>query len=396
MGLVQFFLILLYSVTLPPKLSLKVPPENAVEGRQISLYITVVYDPREKVDESSFQLDNQPVQVERVQAERVAPKELFHGSDDEGIAVNRYRVRLPARAAGLYSIGPVTARVGGAEYTSDTITVAVQGAVENDDLRLEAKVQAPPAIYVGQLVEFMYKIIYKNPTQLFKEELPLLSTEGFRTEGSPEVENGMEEGFSVQTIRQRAIAERVGKVDVKGSLIEGMDVEENHAVPPLRRAVTAPVSLTVLPFPEQDKPDSFTGAIGSFVWRSSLPAGDTVAIGEPITIEYIVSGRGELQTVHFPSFAALPGLKESFWTETTPPVGEEVEGTKKFKLTLRPKRLGMVDVPGFAFASFDPVSMKYLTSIVSPLSLTVTGSKEEEKASQERAPTFGVVLAPPL
>lgn len=388
------------AITLPAKISLRVPTENAVEGREIPVYITIVYDPKETIDESSFQLNKQSIRVERVQAERVAPTELFQGNDAEGVAVNRYRVLLPRTSAGLYTIGPVTVRVGKATYSSDTITVNVQGAVENDNFRLEAKVQAPSAIYVGQRVVFEYKVYFRNPTQLFKEDLPLLNVDGFRLIGSPEIENGTEGNYSVQTIRQQAVAEHVGKVDVRSSLIEGMDLEdrgdEKIPVPPLRRAITQPLSLAVLPFPDIDRPASFTGALGSFVWRSSLPKGDTVPIGEMITAEYRVSGRGELQTVQFPSFANMPGIKESFWTDSTPPVGEEVDGTMRFTLTLRPKRVGVVEIPGFSFVSFDPVSSKYLTALVPPVKLTVVGSRDDERSVQEKEPVFGALLEPPF
>lgn len=389
-----------YSVNLPPRISLSIPAEALVEGRDIPLYITIDHMEGEAVDENSFLLDGKMLKVESIRVEKVAPKQLYQGADEEALIVSKYRASLPKRTAGVYEIGPVSVVVGGARYNSDTLTVNVQAAVVSKDFRLEGKIEAPPKIFPGQEVVFQYKIFFKGSMQLLREELPMLNVAGFIMTGSPEITTEKSGEGYVQSIRQRAKATTPGTYEIGVSTIEGMAVQGGQErailIPPLYRAQVPSSTIAILPFPTTKRPSFFDGALGSFIWRASVANGSTVQVGEPVRIEYRVSGRGDLATVQFPSFDRLRGLTDSFWTEATPPVGEEEDGTKSFMLVIRPKRLGEIEVPGFFTASFDPYSEQYLTATVPPVKLKVEGTKEEEEELSKKAPVVQRALAPPF
>lgn len=404
------------TANLPPQVTIRVPPEEAVEGREFSLYITVVHSPNQKVDSSLFTLDDAPLKVSAVQEEKVAPKGLFKDGDPEALIVSRFIAKMPSRKAGVYEIGPVMVAVGGIKYSSGTTTMNIQGAVVSPLFRLETKVISPPKIFPGEELQFEYQIHFTRPMQLLREELPLLDLQGFMNIGSPQVTIERETAGNIEHIVQRVIAPSAGRYEVPSSVIEGMAVvgtEENkQLVPPLLRAEASPLSIVVYPFPEQGRPQEFDGALGTFVWRAFItegsatsglaargvvssggtPAGNVVAVGEKVQVEYRVSGRGALSSVKFPAFHRLSGLTEAFWVEASPPAGVVQEGTKVFVLVLRPKSAGHMEIPGFTFASFDPFSQRYITTPVPSVSLIVTGAEEEIQPRQEPVP--GTVLLP--
>ena len=389
------------SINLPPKISLQVAQEIPVEGRPITLYIIVDHSEKDSIDPSSFQMDEKPLSVEQIQEQKVTPEALAKGEDEESqLIVTTYRTILPPKPSGIYSVGPVSAVVGGMPFSSNEITIQVQGAVASKDFRLEMAVQSPPKIFPGQTVVFEYRIFFTGSMQLLREDLPLLNSPGFLNIGAPEITTEATSGGSIQTIKQRATALNPGPYEVGISTIEGMTIDTSggtpRPVPPLYRAQASSMSMVITPFPEAGKPAFFSGALGNFVWRSRSLSGTGATIGEPVQIEYIVSGTGELSTVRFPSFDQLPGLSDSFWTDANPPAGEEVDGTKRFVLALRPKRLGPVEIPGFFVTSFDPYSEQYVTQSVPPVKLNVEGSKETEQQLLKEGPVAAPTIKRPF
>jgi hypothetical protein len=379
-----------YDIHLPPKISIAIPEEAAVEGREMPLYITVDHMSKDEIHTDSFQMDDKPVSVTSMQEEKVAPDALAKDDNEETLVVSRYRVILPKKSAGVYTIGPVSVIVGQARYSSNTISLNVQEAIVSKGFRLTTQIEAPPKIFPGQMVVFEYQIFFQGSMQLLREELPLLNVNGFLTIGSPEITTEATKDGYVQEIKQKARALVPGTYEIGVSTIEGVRVEgaqgESTGVSSLYRAQAPSTTVTILSFPNANRPNFFDGALGSFVWRVSVSGGKTVSLGEPVHIEYRVSGRGELSTVQFPSFDRLPGLIDSFWADNSPPVGEEAEGTKIFSLVVRPKRLGSVEIPGFLTCSFDPYSEQYLTSTVPPIKLLIEGTKEEAAELSKSAP----------
>ena len=389
-----------FTVNIPPKISLQIPDGEAVEGRQIRLTIVVDHSADEKTDPTSFLLDKKALPVELIQQETVSPEGLPSAPGDKDLVVDRYRAVLPPRPPGIYSLGPVTVTVGEFPYTSNSVTLNVRAAVTSDTFRLTTKVNAPPNIYPGQVVDFQYQIFFVGSMQLLREDLPLLTVPGFVTTGSPSIITEGTEGGNIQTITQQARATTPGTTEVGPSVIEGMAVDASSGTPrlvsPLYRALAPSFTVVIKPFPSEEKPQTFDGALGAYVWRVETPNETKVNVGETTTIVYRVSGRGDLSTVRFPPFDQIPGLMNSFWTDANPPLGEEVDGTKRFVLPIRPKKVGPAEVPGFFFSSFDPYSQRYLTVTIPPVSLDVTGSAAQESAAAQKGSPPSEGISPPF
>ena len=381
-------------MTLPPKITLKIPQEERIAGIEIPLYITIIHSPSQIIDTNRFLLNEKNLHVDAIQKERIAPPELFDSTDQDVLILSHFRTTLPARDPGVYTIGPVTVFVNDHPYLSETITINIQEAIKSDHFRLETKINKPHKIFLGAEIRFEYRIYFARPMKILRENLSLLNVDGFRNRGSPTVKIEQHGEEYVETIIQEATAIKPGTYHIPGSVIDGIHVEQNgqeqRLIPPLLRAETEPLTLTIFPFPEKEKPPIFRGALGSFVWRTSILGKSEVPFGESVQIKYRVSGRGALSTVLFPSFTELKGLSDAFWTDPSPPIGKEQQGTKEFLLTLKPKHPGTLEIPGFTFSSFDPISERYITRSVPSILITVTG-KSKDTVSREH-----LILAAPF
>lgn len=130
------------------------------------------------------------------------------------------------------------------------------------------------------------------------------------------------------------------------------------------RLSSDPVPITVLPLPTENRPASFAGSVGEFAL--SVTASPTnIAVGDPVRLRVQVSGKGALESINLKPFDTAGEWRE-FTTyppttqiESTDPLG--VEGTKTFQFDVVPQSTAVREVPGMAFAFFDPVRKAYRT-----------------------------------
>lgn len=153
------------------------------------------------------------------------------------------------------------------------------------------------------------------------------------------------------------------------------------------------------PLPEQNRPATFSGAVGQF--DMAVTAGPTnVAVGDPVTVRVQISGRGALDAVTLPAQAAWQNFKTYPPTaklETTDPFG--FQGAKTFEQIITPLNTDIREIPPLAFSFFNPEDGQYhtLTQPAMPLAVTPAGTSppppaaagrvaDEEKPAQDITP----------
>lgn len=359
-------------VNLPAKMTVSL--DSRFEKQPIVGTIKIIRMKSQAVDEGSFTLDGKPLAVSYQGQER--PEWAPNGLDEETVTVSVYTFSMPAQPRGLYLLGSIRARVGSNTVSYPAFSYEVAGSKVSEELSLQAKMAERGPVYPGQKVRFEYQISFRRPIKLTREELPLLDMTGFRSRGAPAINNQAFGEYTVQTITQEAIAETVGTFDSGASLIEGYAyvVDSGGAVrqaSELFRAKAPSISVTVLPFPPQNRPVSFGGAVGVFHWQTRLLGSSTVTAGEKLSLEVLVTGSGDLETVDAPDLALQLGIKDSFLLPDIPPVGEEKKGTKRFILELRPLSDKVKEIPAIEFSSFDPISNTYVVKKSAPIPITV-------------------------
>jgi hypothetical protein len=135
-----------------------------------------------------------------------------------------------------------------------------------------------------------------------------------------------------------------------------------------------PQTIHVHVLPTEGVPPGFSGAIGQFkVTGAAAP--DTVAVGEPVTIHFAVSGDGNFGYVKAPVLATDPSWK-SYVPESKIEYEDEAhtQAIKTFEQAVIPQTSGSVPLPAANFSYFDPTTKQYVTVPVPLPTITVTGT----------------------
>lgn len=157
------------------------------------------------------------------------------------------------------------------------------------------------------------------------------------------------------------------------------------------------VKIEVLPLPEEGKPASFEGAIGTFSLEQITAEPDALTVGEPCIITAKLVGMGNFARVGTPSLDTRGEWKSykpksSFVDESN---GLGYIGIKTFTFTAVPQKADLAKTPQVIFSFFNPLSGKYeeLKSDSVQVSVAPTGRSKriETKSDEVSAPPFSKI-----
>ncbi|MFH0807659.1 MAG: BatD family protein [Elusimicrobiota bacterium] len=132
-----------------------------------------------------------------------------------------------------------------------------------------------------------------------------------------------------------------------------------------------PITVDVIDLPSQNKPQSFTGAVGKFNISASLDKSQTET-NQPITLNVKISGNGSIKTITEPK-ASFQNFRK-YDTITSLNIEKPnyiVSGSKVFKIVLMPLIAGNVTIPPVEFTYFDLAEKNYKTINTPSLSVSV-------------------------
>ncbi|NDV61299.1 protein BatD [Puniceicoccales bacterium CK1056] len=181
----------------------------------------------------------------------------------------------------------------------------------------------------------------------------------------------------------------------------------------LDRTQTKPLALftdtlevDVLPLPEDNRPASFSDAVGEFNLTATLSTRELV-VGEPITLTLTLSGTGNFDRI------APPRIPEWENWRLYPPKVEfkpggdlGISGSKSFEYILIPQSETIEEVPSLEYAYFNPENSDYTTVQIDAQPVTVApsskpvdsgvflGSDFNEQEEEERIPEALLPIRP--
>ncbi len=133
----------------------------------------------------------------------------------------------------------------------------------------------------------------------------------------------------------------------------------------VKKEITVPaITINVDKLPQ--RPANFSGAVGKFTFKSSITSED-VAVNDPITLKYTISGNGNLKLVKNPEvdfpedFEVYDPKVNNNYKNTT----SGVKGSKTVEYLLIPRSHGDFEVPSYTFTYFD-VNKKQYKEIKTP------------------------------
>jgi hypothetical protein len=149
-----------------------------------------------------------------------------------------------------------------------------------------------------------------------------------------------------------------------------------------------PVTINVKPLPTEGRPADFAGAVGRFALMSRLaqPAQD-MKVGDPISVDLIVTGEGNFDTLSAPIPAVTEGWKNYPTKVIQENRGSGLEpGSQVWNQVIVPQQ-PVTEVPAFVLSFFDPATATYQTIRSAPLPVTVLPEPERPDPRSGEAPT---------
>ncbi len=304
-----------------------------------------------------------------------------------------YRYNVAARQAGDYTIPSVAMEVNGQRYTTQPLLLKVlppqappaNAAAAANQVAFMRLVLPKTNIYLGEIITATFQLYLRDGVEGWGEfQFTSSPTEGV-TLGKPvegqrqrvQLGNAM---FTIVPLVVSVTPHKTGRLSI-GPVTASI----SHALPPrnsheaffgrLQRVqvtlATELAELQCLSVPTENRPGSFSGAVGNFTMNVSV--GPTnVATGDPITVRVQISGRGALDGINFPvqsdwrDFKTYPATSEIEYSDQL-----GMQGTKTFEQIVSPESVDIQALPPFAFSFFDPETKTFRTLTHPPTPLTV-------------------------
>ncbi len=144
-----------------------------------------------------------------------------------------------------------------------------------------------------------------------------------------------------------------------------------------KRFVTGsePITLNVLPLPQQGRPAGFTNLIGHYTISASASPTE-VSVGDPITLTIKIAGGRLLKHIQWPDLDKIAAMAANFKipTDKASPVIEN--GVKVFTQTIRAENADVTEIPPIPLAYFDARKGEYAVARSKPVKLDVSPTRK--------------------
>ncbi|MGA0011785.1 MAG: BatD family protein [Flavobacteriaceae bacterium] len=311
-----------------------------------------------------------------------------------------YTYVLKPKRQGTLSIKPAYITIGGERYATEEKQVEVSAAVANPNAPKTAQDVANESLYL--VASISKPSPYENEAVLVTYTLyfsPQVYINNFVPVDNPSYNNFWSQDIPINEYETRKTTyknELFNAVDLKqvvlypqksGELpIEPFSLELYVQIPtgrrdffgdPIMRSATKVVSagssvLNVKALPTADRPENFSGAVGSFNFETSANK-TTLDANESLQIQVKVSGEGNLKLLKLPELN-LPSSLEQYEPEfndevTVSAVG--MRGAVSQTYTVVPRYVGNYPINTLNFTYFDPEKERYVSLSSAPFSISV-------------------------
>jgi len=319
--------------------------------------------------------------------------------------------QVAAAAEGTYTVPSQPIVVGGRSYQIPPATLRVVPSNERNDglFKLEWDV-SDKTYYVGEAIPAFLKLYIRGDVRdpnlaNLSVNVPdgLISSEDQPPEQSRERIDGVTYIRVTWTRTVTPIRPEDFTLEATATLEYQDPNSRRRSLDPFRmfsagerKLVMAPdATIHVEEIPTDGRPEGFNGAVGNFETRTELES-DSVAAGEPVTLQFIIEGTGNFDRI------AAPEIPETEQWRIYPPKvsfepGDAVgfKGTKTFEYLLIPADESVTETPAIPFASFDPYREVFEELSAQPLAIEVTPAPEGGNAvSFTQTPTAAETNAP--
>ncbi|MEM6279480.1 MAG: BatD family protein [Verrucomicrobiota bacterium] len=311
--------------------------------------------------------------------------------------------RFSGDTPGTYTIPSIPIRLGSDTFESDPVEITIYERDQNETIDATKPFFArfelsKTDFYVNEVVPLTLTAYVRGRGSIQDVLPPRLAHESFIIKSFRDVQtDGAEQGnsyYTSATMPSNLFALKEGDHRL-GPATLGVRINDNSGSSfgfgaffsrtVNREMTTNTVNVTVKPLP-RGAPPSFSGGVGRFELIANASTSE-VNLGDPISMEFLVTGSGNFETLGAPEFQVPP---TDIWKSYEPSKqieGAEGEGSGSsvgqalFSRVIIPEAKVSV-IPSFELSYFDPEAEKYVTLETPEIPITV---REDERASS--APT---------
>lgn len=157
-----------------------------------------------------------------------------------------------------------------------------------------------------------------------------------------------------------------GPAEFKGKMVIDADTE-GRAVGKTIFAVGPACTVRVVPPPEEGRPPSYIGALGTNLQAEASLDTQTCNVGDPLTLTLSVSGPVRMENVFPPQLSLQPALGRSFRINDDTVETITRDSRKDFIYTVRPTQPGTYEFPAIETAYYDTAKRCYQTVRTQPI-----------------------------
>lgn len=330
--------------------------------------------------------------------------EIVNGRYHSGVDYTYY---LQPQKKGVFQVGPAGITVNGKTSKSNVVTLNVMAGGDASGSKkgpvfLTAALGSQKA-YVEQQIPYTLKLHLRANVSDISLDLPETHELTFRQLEKPKEYQAVYHGVSyrILEVSYGVMPLKPGRFRIPPARM-GLTVYSGRKRTPrglfddpffggaLRsgRPMTVssePLALEVLPFPEKEKPVSFSGLVGRFTIEGNL-SGSEVHVGDSVTLTLRLSGKGNVNRLPDLKMPPLDHLK----TYADEPVfktragADGLTGSKTMKWALVPDKEGRYTIPPFTISYFDPETETYRTQKTQPPALKVLPGETETLVTTPR------------
>ena len=333
--------------------------------------------------------------------------QIINGKVNQSVTYS-YTYYLQAGNEGTYTIPPARINVDGKNYETEPFTIKViksaqnpantqnnqqqqnnqnNGNITDKDIFIKANVSNTNP-YIGEQLILTYKLYTAVGIAQYSIN-KLASNKGFWSEDLmkenekpkqyKEFVNGKQ--YIVAEIRKVALfPQEAGKLNIDplevdviaqiqtqrrrtNSIFDFFDDPFTSGYQNIKKTIRSnQITITAKPLPINNKPDDFSGAVGSFTFRSDIDKTELKA-NEAANLKFTISGRGNVKLIDKLNID-FPTDFETYDPKINDNINKSengISGTKTFDYLIIPRNQGIYKIKPVSFTYYDLNKGKYVT-----------------------------------
>ena len=284
----------------------------------------------------------------------------------------------------LYQTNPITVTVTASQVGMNTSQLSQPKAAPQrtnrnisgkDIVFLDASI-SDKQVYVGE--QIVYNLTFYNRVRLMRNpSLEMPSFNGFWVEDLKL--NQQQKLVTIQNIqyvsneviKKSLFPLKPGKLSIDPAKLSVV----YNIFDGVKVVTSKPISIAVVPLPEENKPPSFAGHVGDFTLKQLSTIENTQQQHQPYSVKIEVSGSGNLKGIQDLDFKKTKDFR-IYKSNVTDQIKSysKITGKRIFEYIVIPRKVGDGTTPIFSLSYFDPNTKKYVTLSSSKAAINVLAS----------------------